>query len=256
MDYLKINKKAWDKRTPIHLTSEFYDVKGFLEGNCSLTEIELKELNPVAAKSLLHLQCHFGLDSLSWARKGAIVTAVDLSSEAIKQANLLKHKSNIKATFVCADVYAYAEQCDAQYDIVYTSYGAICWLPDINKWAESVAKCLKPGGQFYMVEFHPIYDLISGYSYFHKQQADIEEEQSYTENVQSDTEITALWSHTLGDVVSALTKLGIQIKHLHEFPFSPHNCFKNMIEKQPNRFYLEHQKHNIPLTYSILGIKK
>lgn len=90
MDYLKINKETWNKRTETHLTSEFYNVKGFLNGETSLREIELTELQDVKGKTLLHLQCHFGLDTLSWARKGAVVTGVDLSSEAIKQANHLK----------------------------------------------------------------------------------------------------------------------------------------------------------------------
>jgi len=255
MDYLKINKETWDKRTATHLTSDFYDVDGFLNGNSSLKQIELDELTDIKGKSLLHLQCHFGLDTLSWARKGANVTGVDLSSEAINQANILKQKTALKADFICSDVYAFGENSKQQYDIVFTSYGAVCWLPDIELWAETVASQLKPGGTFYMVEFHPIYDLISGYSYFNKTEPDLEDEETYTENAEEQSLATALWSHTLGDVVSALINVGINIQHLHEFPFSPFNCFKDMHEKQPGKFYLSHKKQNIPLVYSILGNK-
>jgi SAM-dependent methyltransferase len=255
MDYLEINKATWDKRTATHLSSEFYNVDGFLKGETSLKEIELDELISVKGKSLLHLQCHFGLDTLSWARKGARVTGVDLSSEAIAQANILKQKTQLEADFICADVYSFANMSERQYDIVFTSYGAVCWLPDINQWAKTVASQLKPGGTFYMVEFHPIYDLISGYSYFHKAEPDLEDEQTYTENATEESLSTALWSHTLGDVVSALITQGIQIKHLHEFPYSPYNCFKDMQEKQPGKFYLKHQQQNVPLVYSILGSK-
>ncbi len=255
MDYLKINKETWDKRTKTHLTSEFYNVEGFLNGATSLREIELAELVNISGKSLLHLQCHFGLDTLSWATEGAIVTGVDLSSEAINQANLLKLKTGLEAKFICSDIYEFGENSTKQYDIVFTSYGAICWLPDISKWAQTVAESLKPGGTFYMVEFHPVYDLISGYSYFHQDQPDIEEEATYTENADDECLTTALWGHTLGDVVSALIKTGIKIKHLHEFPFSPYNCFKDMNEKEPGRFYLNHGKQQIPLIYSILGRK-
>lgn len=122
MDYLAINKSAWNKRTHTHVASKFYDVEGFLSGKCALQEIELSELE-VKGKSLLHLQCHFGLDTLSWARKGAEVTGIDLSSTAIEKAQELALQAGLEAEFICTDVYSTAEKVSKQYDIVFTSVG-------------------------------------------------------------------------------------------------------------------------------------
>ncbi|MGY0216604.1 class I SAM-dependent methyltransferase [Endozoicomonadaceae bacterium StTr2] len=255
MDYKTINQAAWDKRTRVHVTSRFYDVEGFLAGNSTLTEIETAELKDIAGKSLLHLQCHFGLDTLSWARLDAKVTGVDLSPAAIKQANQLKDKAELNAEFICADVYDFGANNTTQYDIVFTSFGAICWLPDINLWAETVASALKPGGQFYMAEFHPIYDLVAGYDYFHRDQADVDEEGTYTENCNGETSTLMTWGHPLSDVINALIQAGIMIEQLNEFPFSPYNCFENMEQREPGRFYLQHQGKDMPLIYSIKGTK-
>lgn len=255
MDYLKINRTTWDQRTKTHVASKFYNVDGFLAGESSLREIELAEMVDVEGKSLLHLQCHFGLDTLSWARKGAIVTGVDLSPVAIEQANRLKEKANIEAQFVCSDVYEFGRHATDCYDLVFTSYGALCWLPDVSRWAQTVARCLRPGGKFYIVEFHPAYDLFAGYSYFHEQQADIEESGTYTENCDGMLSKTATWGHPLGDVVNALVSAGIRIDRLNEYPFSPYNCFDGLEERQPGRFYIADSKQDIPLVYSIMGTR-
>jgi len=182
MDYLDINKKSWDKRTKTHVSSDFYDVKGFMSGSSSLTEIEQSELIEVSGKKLLHLQCQFGLDTLSWARKGALVTGVDLSPVAIEKANEITRKVGLKANFICSDVHDFGDRVQPEYDTVFTSYGTVCWLPNLDKWAQTIVNSLKPNGAFYMVDFHPIHDLISGYSYFHSATPDIEEEGTYTEN--------------------------------------------------------------------------
>lgn len=239
----------------IHLSSEFYNLKGFLNGEKVLKEIELSELKNIEGKSLLHLQCHFGLDTLSWARMGAKVTGVDLSPVAITQATKVKQKANLDAEFICSDVYAFGEKNTNQYGIVFTSYGALCWLPSLTKWAETVAKSLKPGGRFYIVEFHPIYDLLSGYGYFHRDEPDVEEEGTYTENDNGETATLATWCHPLSDVINALIRVGIQINHVNEFPFSPYNCFDGLEQREKDRFYMADMQHDTPLLYSILGTK-
>lgn len=256
MDYLQVNRTAWDARTAVHVESTFYDVPGFLSGQTSLREIELRELPDVSGKTLLHLQCHFGLDSLSWARLGANVTGVDLSPAAIEQARALSNKTGIAATFVCEDVYTFGESTTARYDVVFTSYGTVCWLPDIERWARAVANCLESGGVFYMAEFHPVVDLVTGYSYFHQEHPDVEDESTYTENSGSDVTTVAVWSHPLGTVITALIAAGIQIVHVHEFPFSPYDCFTGLVERDPGRFRLDHGGQDVPLVYSIKGIKR
>ncbi|HKJ18720.1 MAG TPA: class I SAM-dependent methyltransferase [Xanthomonadales bacterium] len=255
-DYFEMNRAGWDRRAAVHLDSAFYDVAGFLEGKTSLREIELAELNKVEGKRLLHLQCHFGLDTLSWARLGAHATGVDLSPVAIKQASELADKSGVAADFVCSNVYDFDRGDADPYDIVFTSYGTICWLPDINRWAEIVSSNLAVGGTFYMAEFHPIHDLLAGYSYFTREIPDVEEEGTYTENSDDAVAEFAVWSHPISSVVNALVKQGIEIIHLNEFSYSPYDCFDNMKEREPGRFCLQHQGQDVPMVYSIRGKKK
>jgi 2-polyprenyl-3-methyl-5-hydroxy-6-metoxy-1,4-benzoquinol methylase len=123
VDYLRINRDSWDKRTKIHASSESYDVQGFLSGSSSLNEIELSEMDYVGGQMLLHLQCHFGLDTLSWAREGAIITGVDISPVAIEMAAEIRDKARLSGDFVCSDVYSFDREERPEYDIVYTSYG-------------------------------------------------------------------------------------------------------------------------------------
>ncbi len=255
MSYLKTNKNSWNQRVQTHVKSAFYDVAGFLAGNSSLNEIELAGLVDVEDKSLLHLQCHFGLDTLSWARKGAQVTGVDISDTAIAQAQALQEKTGLPAKFITADVYQFGQTNQQMFDVVFTSYGAICWLPDLTQWAKVVASSLKPGGVFYMVEFHPLVDLLSGYRYFHHADPDLTLEGTYTENCDGTKHEFAVWTHTVSDVISALIKAGLSIKEVQEFDYSPYNCFAGMEEKQPGKFYLEHKGNHVPMVYSIKATK-
>lgn len=253
--HFNTNKSSWNNRVETHFTSKFYDVPGFLAGQSSLNSIELEGLGDVNDKSLLHLQCHFGLDTLSWARLGAAATGVDISDAAIDKANELQQQTQLNAQFVCADVYSYGAQSQQLFDIVYTSYGAICWLPDIKLWAQTVADKLKAGGQFYMAEFHPLIDLLAGYDYFHKPQPDVEQEDTYTENCDGSKHEFAVWTHTMADVISALIDAGLSIEKIKEYDHSPYNCFEGMLEKQPGKFYLEHKNHHVPMVYSISAKK-
>ncbi|WP_163130821.1 class I SAM-dependent methyltransferase [Agarivorans sp. Alg241-V36] len=255
MDYLALNKTAWDKRTELHVDSDFYDVDGFLAGNSSLKSIERDLMGDVNGKKLLHLQCHFGLDSLSWARLGAKVTAVDLSSQAIKRANELAEKTGLSAEFICKDVYGYAEQSQAIHDWVFVSYGALCWLPDINRWAQVVAANLKAGGKLCLAEFHPIHDLLSGYGYFHREEADLDEEGTYTENDDGDESPMLTWGHPISDVVNALIQAGLKIELLKEYDYSPYNCFEDLKERAKDEFVKEHEHYESPLVYAIVASK-
>ncbi|MDF1811506.1 MAG: class I SAM-dependent methyltransferase [Verrucomicrobiales bacterium] len=255
MDYINLNKSAWDKRTGIHFVSEMYDVDGFLNGNTSLKEIELSEVGDVSGKTLLHLQCHFGLDTLSWARKGAEVTGVDLSPESIRKANELKERASLEGEFICSDVYGFEKLTTPKYDIVFVSYGALNWLSDLDHWARIVAKSLKVGGHLHLIEFHPAHNLYCGDSYFSHKEPDINEGGAYTENCSGETVKMATWSHPLSEVINALINNGIAIDHLNEFPFTPFNNFENLEEKEKGRFYLQNTKHSIPLIFSIKGTK-
>ena len=255
MEHIKINQESWDKRTKIHVSSDFYDVKGFVSGSSSLTEIELSELGNVSEKKLLHLQCHFGLDTLSWAREGAIVTGVDLSPVAIEKANEIKNQVKLQANFICSDVYEFGKGVQPNFDIAFTSYGTICWLPHLDNWAKTIANSIKPNGIFYMADFHPIHDLVSGYAYFHSSTPNIEQEGTYTENCDGKKSTLITWAHPISEILNSLIKAGIKIDHLNEYPFSPYNCFDGLEEREKGRFYLAKSGNDVPLIYTIKGTK-
>lgn len=255
MDYLSVNRESWNRRAEVHFVSQFYDVDGFLAGKSSLTEIELAELPNVSGQRLLHLQCHFGLDTLSLARMGAFCTGVDLSPVAIDKALELKRKANLDATFICSDIYNFDRGAEPLYDIVFTSYGVVCWLPDLRQWAEVISANLTLGGTFYMAEFHPVYDLIAGYSYFEQSEPDIEEEGTYTENSGNLKSTLITWAHPLSSVINALINAGIEICCINEYPFSPYPCFEGVEEHEPGKYYLPHLGQDVPLVYTIQGRK-
>lgn len=259
-NYLEINKNSWNNRTSVHLESEFYDVKSFLEGKSSLQSIELDLLANIEGKSILHLQCHFGQDTISLSRLGAKSVGVDLSDKAIEAARDLALKDNSDARFVCSDVYDLPNHLDRKFDIVFTSYGTIGWLPDLDKWAKVVSHFLKPGGKFVFVEFHPLVWMFDDdfqrieYPYF---QADAIEtsESTYTENAEEKDEFVS-WNHGLGEVVNSLISNGLDINSLKEYDYSPYNCFNQTEEFESGKFRIKHLENKIPMVYSILATKK
>ncbi|NBG66310.1 class I SAM-dependent methyltransferase [Acidiluteibacter ferrifornacis] len=260
-NYISINRDSWNKRTAVHVESEFYDIPNFLKGKNSLNSIELDLLGDVTGKKILHLQCHFGQDSISLARLGAKVTAVDLSDAAIDYGRTLNEQTKTDVTFICCDVYDLPNHLDEEFDIVFTSYGTIGWLPDINQWADIVAKCLKPGGEFIIAEFHPFIWMYDNdfkniqFRYFND--APIEETESGT-YTNPDAELTqdyVSWNHGLGEVVNSLITKGLTIQSLQEFDYSPYNCFSNTVEFEPNKYRIKQWDNKVPMVYAIKAIK-
>jgi len=145
-EYFEANRRHWDEVVPIHVASDLYDVTAFKVGKSRLKPVEREELTDVRGKTLLHLQCHFGLDTLSWAREGAIVTGVDFSLPAIEAARSLAAECRLEARFIPSDIYSLSDKLSEEFDIVFTSYGAICWLPDISRWAQVVERFVRQGG--------------------------------------------------------------------------------------------------------------
>jgi SAM-dependent methyltransferase len=232
---LELNRDRWDEATRFHARDNVYGIEDFKGGMCRLHRVEVEEVGDVRGRTLLHLQCHFGLDTLSWARRGAVVTGADFSPEAITLARKLAGETNVPGTFVLSDVYALPESLDAasSFDIVYTSYGALNWLPDIVRWAQTIAHFLKPGGFFYIAEAHPTalmfpipedLDRAGGFrpwlDYFHDP-AGIRWAPSadYADPNAQHTLACHEWHHSLGDILNALISAGLVIEFLHEFPF-------------------------------------
>ncbi len=257
-DYLDTNRALWDGWTKLHAVSAFYDVDGFKAGRTTLKAVELEELGAVAGKTLLHLQCHFGLDTLSWAREGAVVTGVDFSPEAVVLARSLSDELQIPATFACADLYALPGLLDARFDVVFTSYGVLPWLPDLAAWAQVAAHFLKPGGTFYLVEFHPFVALLDEagerieHAYFHTPEPErFEAAGSYAAPEADFAGVSYEWAHPLGDVVTALLKAGLTLEFLHEFPFSTHPYPPYLEADAPGRYVWKRRPNALPLLFSI-----
>ena len=172
--HVELNRQLWNNRVDIHLSSVFYRMEEFMAGASSLNEIELALLGDIRGKTILHLQCHFGQDTLSLSRMGASVTGVDFSDKAIAKAKELAAELGTDTEFVCCNIYDLPSHLDKKFDIVYTSYGTIGWLPDLEAWAKVIAHFLKPTGRFIFVEFHPVVWMFDndfthvGYAYSNK----------------------------------------------------------------------------------------
>ena len=261
-NYLEINRTSWNARTTHHITSEFYDVKGFLEGNTSLKPIELELLGDVKGKSILHLQCHFGQDTISLARLGAQCTGVDLSDKAIEAAEQLADKANIEASFICSDVYDLPNNLESKFDIVYTSYGVIGWLPDLDAWAKVISKFLKPSGKLVFVEFHPVVwmfddDFTKIKYHYHNEKTILEEYTGTYADQNADIKTDYIgWNHSLSEVFQSLINNGLQIEHFEEYDYSNYNCFNETIEFETNKSRIKHLENKIPMMYSLTAIKK
>ena len=261
-NYIEINRKSWNNRVETHLKSEFYDVDNFMKGKTSLNSIELELLGDLKGKSILHLQCHFGQDTISLDRFGANVTGVDLSDQAIESAIKIAKQANSNVTFICCDIYDLPNHLDKQFDIVFTSYGTIGWLPDIDKWAKIVSQFLKPNGQFVFVEFHPVVWMFDDnfekidYRYFNSGAILESENGTYADKTADISSEYVMWNHGLGEVINSLIKNGLEINHFKEYDYSPYNCFNKTIEFEPKKYRIEHLGDKIPMVFSIIAKKK
>ncbi len=258
-EYLEINRRSWNWKTEQHYKSRFYDVEGFLAGKNSLNEIETNILGDVRGKSILHLQCHFGQDSLSLARLGAKIVGVDLSDVAIGKAKELNRTLGLDAEFICSDIYDLPNRLNRNFDMVFTSYGVLGWLPDLDRWAAVVGRFTKPNGMLVMVEFHPVVWMFDpdftkiDYPYSSHDPI-IEEAGTYTDTQEEAVMPTVNWNHGIGKVVTALARQKIVVEELIEYDYSPYNVFHGAVESEPGRFRLFDGK--IPLVYSLVGRQK
>ena len=261
-DYLKINRQTWNEKTDIHINSEFYDMNGFKDGKSSLNEIELKLLGDISGKSILHLQCHFGQDTMSLSRLGADVTGVDFSEKAIENAVKIAKELNINAKFVCSDIYSLPQNLNEKFDIIFTSYGVIGWLPNLTKWAEVISQFLKPGGTFILAEFHPVVWMYDDnfekiiYSYFNVEPIIETETGSYADRKADKTTTCVVWNHSLSEVISSLIGQGLAITDFEEHDYSPYNCFNNTAEISPGKYVISHFGNKIPMVFAIKGVNQ
>jgi len=266
-NYTRTNRQNWNERVPIHARSQMYDLASFKAGASSLHSIEREELgDDVPGKRLLHLQCHFGLDTLSWAKHGAQVTGVDFSDAAIALAQQLSDELQIPATWICADVLALRDVVAGQYDIVYTSYGVLPWLADLQRWAQVIADSLVPGGIFYIVEDHPFGSVFGNedettklnvaYSYFPSlEPTRWEAGPTYTDGDEVPSTPNYEWTHSLGEVITALATAELQIAYVHEFPFCAWRRFRWLKLGADGWWHQPPDEPSVPLTFSLRATK-
>jgi SAM-dependent methyltransferase len=260
-DHRELNRRWWDERVPIHVRSAYYDVEAFKRGEGSLRPFELEEVGDVAGKRLLHLQCHFGLDTLSWARLGASVVGVDFSAPAVEAANELAAETRLDGRFVQADVYEAADVLGGErFDIVYTGLGALNWLNDLERWGRVVASLLREGGFLYLAEFHPFAavfadeDLSVVYDYFHDPAGVRLEDDggSYADlSARTEQNATQEWAHPISEVLDVLLSndLRLELFHEHDYTLSP--GWPHLIEEERGVYRQPKGRPRLPLMFSL-----
>jgi SAM-dependent methyltransferase len=264
--YLAANQANWDERVTTHLKSAFYDVEGWLRRRPGPEPRELAVLGDVAGQQFLHLQCHFGLDTLAWARAGAVVTGLDFSPAAIAAAQDLAQRAGLsdRSRFVCADVYKASEAlAGTVFDIVYVNLGALCWLPSVDAWAAQVGALVDGGGRFYIHDGHPLAWAMAPekplieHTYF-------EEDAPYVDDSgQTYTDAGSLlanrpsyeWNHGIGQIVSALVRHGLRLEWLaeHDWTFWPH--FPWLVQNAEGNWTTPPDTPRFPLSFSLFATK-
>ncbi len=254
----RTNRSLWDLKTDIHLRSEFYDLDGFRKGRCSLPRIDLEGLGEVRGKKVLHLQCHFGQDTLSLARMGAEVTGVDFSGKAIEAARRLADELGLAARFIECNVYDLPALLDEAFDLVYTSWGVLGWLPDLGRWAEVVGRYVRPGGRFFMAEFHPVLYLFDwerrevAFDYFNRGTAwEEEHEGTYADPDAPIRHKEYFWCHSLDEVIQPLIDQGLRLQRFREYDYSPWNCFPHLVERAPGEYVFDFKGLRLAHAFSL-----
>lgn len=253
----ELNRAMWNARVPVHLTSKMYDLESFVSGRDPLTAIEIDLLGDVTGKRVLHLQCHFGQDTIALARKGAVVTGLDISDTAIAEARKLSAQCGVKADWVLSNVIDHVPELDGRFDIVFTSYGTIGWIPDLRPWAANIRRYLKPGGHLVFVEFHPAVWMFDNdfthiaYSYFNRKTIVEEEQGTYADRDASITFESHSWNHDLGEVLTVLLNEGFRIERFMELDGSPHDSFRNAVKGEDGMYRIKGMEGKLPMVYGL-----
>lgn len=261
---LETNRAHWDELVGVHVRApNAYDLDAFRAGDSTLKSIELDEVGDVRGKRLLHLQCHFGMNTISWAQHGARAVGVDFSPEAIALARQLSKEVGVEAEFVCSNVYDLPRNLEGVFDVVFTSYGVLCWLPDLAEWGKVIDRFLAPGGCFYIVEQHPLVaalsdrdgELVVSEPYFDVGPIEETRDGSYAdESAVLEHKTSVEWQHSLSDVVDALAGNGLRIEFLHEFPFCMFQALPSMV-KGADGWWRVPGRDDVPFLFSLKASK-
>jgi SAM-dependent methyltransferase len=258
------NRKLWDDLTEVHIKS--YGVDKFLAGQTTLDEIQLRELGDLEGKTLLHLQCHFGLDTLSLAREGAIVTGVDFSEKAIINARQLVDVTGIPARFIHSNIYDLEQHLQEKFDVVYTTQGVLCWLKDLPKWARIISHFLKPGGMVYVMDSHPvlyIFDDTKGgaleiiHTYFHQDDPKMWDDYppDYSDPTFKWQCPSYEWMWSVSDIVNSLINAGLTIEFFNEYDKVFSKILPDMVKDSDGWCVLPNLRGKLPLMFSLRARK-
>jgi SAM-dependent methyltransferase len=267
-DFTAANRALWDEWTPIHERSAFYDLASFKGGDIRIRAFEREEVGDVAGKDLLHLQCHFGIDTLSWARLGANVTGADFSEKSIDLARRLAAELGIEARFVCSNLYDLPDVLQGDFDVVYTSRGVLPWLRDLERWGEVIAHFLHSGGTFYIHEYHPVswvFDDSPGvselrvkYPYFpHEEPLAFPVQGSYADpEAEVKQTVEYGWNHSMSEIIGSLLSAGLRLEFLHEFDASASQHLPFLEQQEDGSWKLPAgMEGEIPLFFSLKATK-
>lgn len=253
------NRAHWDELAVRHERSAFYDLEGYRAGRAVLRPHELAEMGPVRGRTLCHLQCHLGTDTLGWAREGASVTGVDFSPASLGVARRLARDLGLDAEFVEADVYDAPRALGGRtFDVVYTGYGALVWLPDLVRWAGVVARLLRPGGVLYLSEFHPLHEILADDrfeivgDFLPSLGSTWEDGGDYADGpapVQHRRRHE--WLHPLGEVVSAVAGAGLVVEFLHEHEGTAWQRWPFLVQRGDGAWYPPPSMPRLPLQYTL-----
>lgn len=268
--YIAENQRYWDELAEHHPHTEHYDVPAFLDGEPSLRDLEREELD-VAEQRLLHLQCHFGMDTISWVRdeNAAHATGVDFSPTAIETARDLRDEIGLSpeaVRFIESDIYSLSDSLTDRFDIVVTTYGTIYWLPDLQQWASVIANHLESGGVFYMADGHPFAGIfhyestaenpVLAHPYFPEEPITEEGDGSYAGwDFGLTHQRSHGFAHPLGEIITALVNVDLRIEFVHEFPFSFFQRMDAMHEDDDGRWWLPDLDYDLPFTFSVKARK-
>lgn len=258
------NRVNWESRVAIHARSAFYDVENWLVQAPGPLAREADALGDLRGKSVVHLQCHFGMDTLRLARAGAVVVGVDFSSAAIDEAIALAARAGLsdRSTFVCANVYdAPTVLLGRQFDLVYVSLGSLCWLSDIAAWGKVVARLLVPGGRLFVHDVHPFSESLddSGervtYGYFEEPDHPLvfESTRTYTDGEEIPASLTYEWNHSIGEIVTALISQGLALDSLTEHDWTVFQQFPWLVASPAGVHAIPEDRVRIPLSFTLLA---
>ncbi|HUV29813.1 MAG TPA: class I SAM-dependent methyltransferase [Acidobacteriota bacterium] len=251
------NRAAWNQMVEVHLHHPEYKTAEVAAGGSSLKRIELETMGDVRNKHLLHLMCQFGLDTLSWAREGAVVTGIDISDKSIERANELKRQTGLNAEFIRCDILNLIGRIDRRFDIVFQSYGTHCWISDITRWAQVVGHYLKPGGTFFMIDDHPFKAVFweSPRDYFRR---DPDRETGAPDYCDRSFRIKGEiveWQHPISGIVNALIGAGLVIEHLEEYNYSYYREEEGWYSDDGEYWYPPGGPARYPLMFSLKARK-